>query len=187
MKQLRLLAGVVLALVLIGGMSFSTADEKKKEPDKKEPEKKFGSVMGTLTAKGDTWIEVKADGEEKARRYSLVSTAKERVGLDPNRLFDFMAGGKDHLDMNDIARLASRDPAAPERWKKFMKEQGIAGDRISREQFALYMQTRLVEREFPGVKEMKVGERVQVSWVSVESVRATKVEAIKAPEEKKDK
>jgi hypothetical protein len=35
---------------------------------KKEAEKK-GTVTGVVTAKGDNWIEVKADGEEKARRY----------------------------------------------------------------------------------------------------------------------
>src|SRR5260370_24959015 len=40
--------------------------EDKKEP----PEKKSGSVVGVLTAKGPAWLEVKADGEEKARRYT---------------------------------------------------------------------------------------------------------------------
>jgi len=39
------------------------------KPAGDDPEKKSGTVVGTLTAKGDTWIEVKADGEEKARRY----------------------------------------------------------------------------------------------------------------------
>ena len=38
------------------------------EGRKKEKGKK-GTVVGTLTAKGENWIEVKADGEEKARRY----------------------------------------------------------------------------------------------------------------------
>jgi hypothetical protein len=28
-----------------------------------------GSVVGFVTAKGNGWIEIKADGEEKARRY----------------------------------------------------------------------------------------------------------------------
>jgi hypothetical protein len=36
--------------------------------DKKEENRK-GKVTGVVTAKGDNWIEVKADGEEKARRY----------------------------------------------------------------------------------------------------------------------
>jgi hypothetical protein len=40
-------------------------DPKKKDAD----EGKKGTVTGVVTAKGDNWIEVKADGEEKARRY----------------------------------------------------------------------------------------------------------------------
>jgi hypothetical protein len=39
------------------------------QASKEDPEKKSGTVVGTLTAKGDAWIEVQADGEEKARRY----------------------------------------------------------------------------------------------------------------------
>ncbi|HSQ54953.1 MAG TPA: hypothetical protein VLM40_04335, partial [Gemmata sp.] len=35
----------------------------------KKAEKRKGTVTGLVTAKGDNWIEVKADGEEKARRY----------------------------------------------------------------------------------------------------------------------
>src|SRR5688572_10197605 len=38
------------------------------EVPKKDAERK-GTVTGVVTAKGDNWIEVKADGEEKARRY----------------------------------------------------------------------------------------------------------------------
>jgi hypothetical protein len=65
-----------LALALGLGLSLpfaSMADDKeKKEPAKGE--KRGGTVTGTVTAKGDpakkeNWIEVKADGEEKGRRY----------------------------------------------------------------------------------------------------------------------
>ena len=37
--------------------------------DEKTTEKRSGTVVGTLTAKGDNYVEVKADGEAKARRY----------------------------------------------------------------------------------------------------------------------
>ena len=60
-------------------------------------------------------------------------------GFDPNRIFDFMAGGKDYLDMNDIQRMASRDPSAPERWQRYMQEQGITNGRVTRDQFAALM------------------------------------------------
>src|SRR5207244_12952510 len=37
--------------------------------EKEQPAKKSGAVVGVLTAKGPSWVEVKADGEQKARRY----------------------------------------------------------------------------------------------------------------------
>jgi hypothetical protein len=69
-----LLSPLVLALGLGLSLTFaSMADDKdKKEPAKEE--KRGGTVTGTVTAKGDpakkeNWIEVKADGEGKGRRY----------------------------------------------------------------------------------------------------------------------
>jgi len=53
-----------LAVALIGGVAAA----QDKEKDKKEEPRK-GTVTGEVTAKGDNWIEVKGDGEEKARRY----------------------------------------------------------------------------------------------------------------------
>ena len=52
------LAGLFAAVLA----AVATTQEKKVEPRK-------GTVTGQVTAKGDNWIEVKADGEEKARRY----------------------------------------------------------------------------------------------------------------------
>jgi hypothetical protein len=49
---------VTLAL----GPTGTSQDRKKDEPRK-------GTVTGIVSAKGDNWIEVKADGEEKGRRY----------------------------------------------------------------------------------------------------------------------
>ena len=55
--------------------------------DKKPPEKS-GTVYGLVTAKDKSWIEVKGDGEEKARRYvpRWVSTGAGQGGLDKNTL-----------------------------------------------------------------------------------------------------
>jgi hypothetical protein len=41
----------------------------KKGSGETKEEARKGSVTGVVTAKGDNWIEVKADGEERARRY----------------------------------------------------------------------------------------------------------------------
>src|SRR5262245_63754750 len=54
-----LLAGAVLA-------GAGRADDKK---DDKKDEKRGGTIVGVVSAKDKAWIEVKADGEDKARRY----------------------------------------------------------------------------------------------------------------------
>jgi hypothetical protein len=53
-------AAVAILLAIVGP---AAAQEAKKDAEKK------GTVTGVVTGKGDNWIEVKADGEEKARRY----------------------------------------------------------------------------------------------------------------------
>lgn len=58
MRSLPLLSVLAAALALAGA---SLAQDKKED--------RKGTVTGTVTAKGENWIEVKADGEEKARRY----------------------------------------------------------------------------------------------------------------------
>jgi hypothetical protein len=59
----RLLATGVLMI----GLAITADAQDKKEPKKDEERK--GTVTGLVTAKGDNFIEIKADGEEKARRY----------------------------------------------------------------------------------------------------------------------
>ena len=58
---------LALGLVAPALAAPKKADEKK--TDKKGEEGRKGTVTGVVTAKGDNWIEVKADGEEKARKY----------------------------------------------------------------------------------------------------------------------
>jgi hypothetical protein len=61
------LAGLFALCAMAFCLAAGTADEKK--PEKKDEKDRKGTVTGVVTAKGDNWIEVKADGEEKARRY----------------------------------------------------------------------------------------------------------------------
>lgn len=62
----RVLFGAVLLCGTWASFQLAFGDEKKEE---KKEEKKSGTIVGELTAKGKGYIEVKADGEEKARRY----------------------------------------------------------------------------------------------------------------------
>lgn len=64
MKSLFRIAAV-LGLVLVFSAVGRADEPKKKNPD----EGKKGTVTGTVTAKGPNWIEVKADGEQRPRRY----------------------------------------------------------------------------------------------------------------------
>ncbi len=74
MLDRRRFVGVGVAAMLVVGawadLPAFAADPK--EPDKKDEkkeEKKSGTAVGEVTAKGDNYVEVKADGEEKARKY----------------------------------------------------------------------------------------------------------------------
>jgi len=58
----------ILRLAVLTTLSLGLSGEASGEEPKKDAEKK-GTVTGVVTAKGDNWVEVKADGEEKARRY----------------------------------------------------------------------------------------------------------------------
>lgn len=72
MLNRRMLLRALAGAALTGGTPVLAAEDKK-EPDPKEKEKekeRGGTVTGELTAKGENWVEVKADGEEKARRYT---------------------------------------------------------------------------------------------------------------------
>ena len=73
--RLRIL--LVLAALLGGSWlaSVVAADLEKK-----------GSVVGVVTAKDKNWIEVKADGEEKARQYTPAWIGNASGGLDKNIL-----------------------------------------------------------------------------------------------------
>lgn len=78
-----------LLLLLLAGPSW--ADEPPK--DKKEPDKRGGTIVGEVTAKDKNWIEVKADGEEKARRYTPKWVGGQPAaggGLDKKMLETFM-------------------------------------------------------------------------------------------------
>jgi len=66
----------VLGLFTLGALALSpaavTAGGQKpgeEKAAKKGGEGRKGTVTGVVTARGDNWIEVKGDGEEKARRY----------------------------------------------------------------------------------------------------------------------
>lgn len=61
-----LMLGLALTFLVATGSTRSQAPKDKKEG---KPAVRKGEVTGVVTGKGDNWIEVKGDGEEKARKY----------------------------------------------------------------------------------------------------------------------
>ena len=62
-------AWLLVAGLLGLALAAPTPADDKKPVDKKSEKERKGTVTGVVTAKGPSWIEVKADGEEKARKY----------------------------------------------------------------------------------------------------------------------
>jgi hypothetical protein len=63
------LFGFLAFACLLGLFALSDAGGQDKKKEKDPQEGKKGKVIGTLTDKGTNYIEVKADGEEKGRKY----------------------------------------------------------------------------------------------------------------------
>ncbi len=57
------------AAVCLAVPAFAQEKKDEKKEEKKDEKERKGTVTGVVSAKGDNWLEVKADGEEKARRY----------------------------------------------------------------------------------------------------------------------
>jgi hypothetical protein len=69
LAMMMLAFGLTLGIVALGDGSAAFAQEKDKKKEKDPLEGKKGTAIGTLTGKGPNFIELKADGEEKGRKY----------------------------------------------------------------------------------------------------------------------
>ena len=88
-SRLAVTLGTVLTILLLGAISSGAGAQ-----EKNSSEGKKGKTIGTLTEKSEKFIEVKADGEEKARRYvpRWVGGAPDQGGgLDKKVVKSFIA------------------------------------------------------------------------------------------------
>ncbi len=69
MNRFVLLLGLAYLMVAGPSFGFLSAQDKAQKKARNPEEGRKGTVTGLVTSKGDNWIEVKADGEEKARKY----------------------------------------------------------------------------------------------------------------------
>ncbi|MFO0930118.1 MAG: hypothetical protein U0736_24355 [Gemmataceae bacterium] len=82
-----LLVALLAVALALTGVAVAQPDKGKSDAAKKK-----GSLVGVVTAKGPIWIEVKADGEEKGRRYTphwRGGLPKDGGGLDKEMLETF--------------------------------------------------------------------------------------------------
>ena len=83
----------LLTLITAGLVSLAATAQEKKEP-------RTGTVTGTVTARQEKWIEVKADGEAKARRYFA---GNDRAAL--KAIHDAGVGSRVRLEWKDTGHM----------------------------------------------------------------------------------
>jgi hypothetical protein len=199
-KLLSILAGVMLACLL----KANVQGQEKKE----ELEKKSGAVVGELTAKGPAWIEVKADGEQKARRYvpSWVGGAPQDGGGPDKEIVkiikDLTVGSRLRLEWKfeerprivkvEVLKRAP-DKDTPEKEEKDAAKKGsVTGRLTAKEDNWIEVKAdgeEKARRYFlhqGGTKEVReaiqkaaVDSRVRIDWLFAERPRVVKMELIK--------
>ncbi len=200
MLSRRRIALFLLTLLALAAFGRALADDQKKD------EKKSGTVTGVVTAKEKNSIEVKADGEEKARRY-----VPHWRGGNPNE-----GGGPDKKMVEEIGNVkigsrvrlewefeerprvvkieVLRAPAGSETAEKrgtvtgtltAKVDNGIEVKADGEERARRYAYHRGGTPELKQtIKDIPVGSRVRVEWFFLERPRVEKIEVLRAGKDK---
>jgi hypothetical protein len=186
-----ILVGVIL--VCIAGTVLH-GDERKEEP------KKSGAVVGVVTAKGVNWVEVKADGEQKARRYVpnwVGGGPKEGGGPDKEMikvLKGLTVGSRVRLEwkFDERPRVVKVEVLKAAENHEVLKKGTVTGKLMAKDPNWIEVQAdgekkaRRYFFHFGGTKELRdairgtdLGSRVRIEWIFVERPRIIKLELIK--------
>jgi hypothetical protein len=209
--SLRKTIGVLVGVVLLGAAWAGGPLAPAQDKDAKK-EKKSGTVTGVLTAKGPAYIEVKADGEEKARRYVphwRGGKPNEGGGPDKNVLKTFEAlkvGSRVRLEweFDERPRVLRVEmlqrPSAKEGEQKGAKEEEAKGGTVvgtlaakepnyieikadGEERARRYLYHRGGTPELRRlIADTTVGSRVRVEWRFLEHLRVMNMEVLKRAE-----
>src|SRR5262245_14891877 len=121
-------ARVVLAAFFMAAVGMSATGQDKK-PEEKKDEPRKGTVTGVVTSKDEKWLEVKADGEEKARNYLTTRDEKETLKL----LKDLEVGSRVSLEwrFQEVFRLVKlevlKKPAKDDKKPEEKKDEARGG------------------------------------------------------------
>jgi hypothetical protein len=195
-SKVLILALVAAALLALGAPSLA-ADDKK---DRKE-EKKSGTVVGRITAKGDNWVEVRADGEEKARRYVpyWVGGAPAQGGGPDKKMVEVIRGLKVGSrvrlawEFEERARVVKVEVLQPADAKEGEKKGTVVGKLTAKDDKGIEVKADGEEKgrryafHFGGtpelhkaIKDAALGSRVRIEWTFIERPRVLKLEVLKA-------
>lgn len=192
---------------------LSVIAQEKKPDEKKKDEPRKGTLTGILTAKGENWVEVKADGEEKARRYvvgrnnpTTLQAIKEisvesRIQLDwafgesliAVKVEVLKKGGKDDTkkpDKKDEARMGMVTGVVTAKGDNWI-EVKADGEEKARRYVPHWKGGAPAAGGGPDkdmiaeIKKVTLNSRVELKWVFEERPRVEKITILKKGEEKK--
>jgi hypothetical protein len=199
----------VCALALSASAEDKKPDEKKVEK-KDEPRK--GTVTGVVAAKGDNFIEVKADGEEKARKYffppkDAVANVVKETDLNARVKLDWVFG--ERFRLVKLEALNKKDDKRPVDKKDEPRKGTVTGVLSAKGENWIEVKAdgeekarRYVPHWRGGapaagggpdkamvaeIQKLVVNSRLKIEWEFEERARVVKIEVLKKPEEKKEK
>jgi hypothetical protein len=186
-------------------LAFTVGTNVVGQATKAEPEKKSGAVVGLIAAKGVEWVEVKADGEQKPRRYTanwIGGAPKDGGGPDKEIvrvIMDLKVGSRVRLEWRFDERprvekievmKSAVDADAPQ--KDTTKKGTVAGILTAKSKDWIEVKADGEEKarrytlHFGGTKELRdaiqetaVGSRIRIDWLFFERPRVLKLEVIK--------
>jgi hypothetical protein len=203
--QFSVLAGVLLACV---AAIDAQGDEQKEET------KKSGAVVGVVAAKGVGWVEIKADGEQKARRYTAnwVGGAPQQGGGPDKEMVKVIhalkVGSRVRLEwtfderprvvkIEVLKEVGAKDKPKNDDKNEPVKKGTVAGNLTAKEPNWIEVQAdgeakaRRYFFHWGGTKELRdaitqttLGSRVRIHWIFVERPRVVKLEVIKKADSK---
>jgi hypothetical protein len=197
--RVRVVEGTVLLTGAWGDIRLAGGEETTFQAlGDRKPEPRGGTVIGSVTAKLEAWIDVKGDGEEKARRYvpRWVGGGGDG-GLDKDmiRIIDRTpVGARVKLEwrFEERPRAVKLDvlqaPEADQRSQttgiltakggtEFIEVRGEGDERPQR--YLLHQGGTPELRQ--AIRETPVGSRVQIEWIFAERLRVIKLTPLNLP------
>lgn len=204
MKSIAATVSIVAGVILVcAAGTCSYGDERKEEP------KKSGAVVGVVTAKGVDWVEVKADGEQKARRYvpNWLGGAPQQGGGPDKQMVKVLkglaVGSRVRLEWKFEERprvvkvevLKAAEAKGKEENHDVTKKGTVTGKLVAKDPKWIEVQAdgekkpRRYLFHGGGTKELHdaidrtaLGSRIRIEWIFAEHLRVIKFDLIKKPD-----